>query len=140
MPEMMSLTSVCAPKPIGDADHAGAGDQRPDLDAQRRERHQHRHHRRARRTGCCAGSAAACGRPRRRASSGERSGRASAVAAGTDRRAELPVDRGARQLPEQIGHQQDDDRMHGAVQQAGGRGFCAGNRDHVEPQRRDQQP
>ena len=44
MPEMMSLTSVCEPKPIGDADHAGAGDQRADLDAQGRERHQHRHH------------------------------------------------------------------------------------------------
>ena len=28
-----------------DADHAGAGDQRPDLDAERGERHQHRHHR-----------------------------------------------------------------------------------------------
>ena len=27
----------------GDADDAGAGDQRPDLDAQRGERHQHRH-------------------------------------------------------------------------------------------------
>ena len=142
MPEMMSLTRVCEPNPTATPTTTGAGDQRGDLHTQRRERHQDgggrqddQEHDAQDRQQRPDPAAPAC-LLRRECGSLVVVTVAGEFGCG----GEAPVDRSPAELPEQIGDEQDDDRVHRTDHEAREWRILLCQRDQVEVPTPAQQP
>ena len=96
----------------GDADHAGAGDQRSDLDAERRERHQRRHG--------DQGDEEDVAQDRQQRAQPRPAPRLLGVRLARGLRLrELAVDHGLQHMPGEVGEQHDHDRAEGAAHETG---------------------
>ena len=109
---MMSLHQGLGAEADGDADHARAGDQRPDLDADGRQHHQRRYDQQHDQQDVLEN--------RQQGAKPRLPPRVFAVdQAGVLRLGDLAVDQGTGQVPAEIGQQQDHHSVQHATQQAG---------------------